>query len=185
MHGSIYDRLCEKLFPLKSGVSNSLRESHIAAMVFEHTGLAPSEFARLSTAERIVWLDKTYQKIRPDDSTVTNSNATPPGDTEKTKTPEVKRPSENAFKAWRLRDLLGINKQTELAKKMTEKGVPANQGQVSRWLKQVEEYMAAGGVLPELPKMDKPTAIDPSKIDMGERQDGRTPHQRKRRDADS
>ena len=114
-----------------------------------------------------------------------NSATTPPGGAEQDKPSEIKRPSENAFKAWRLRDLFGVNKQAELAAKMTEDGVPADQGTVSRWLKDVREYMAAGGVLPELPKMDKPAAIDPSKIDMGERQDGRTPHQRKRWDADS
>ena len=135
---------------------------------------------------------EAWEKLRPDlerfavrqgtPAAAVGGETTPPAGVEQTKTPEVKRPSENAFRAWRLRDLMGISNQTELAEKMTENGVPANQGQVSRWLKQVEEYMAAGGVLPKLSKMDKPAAIDPSKIDLGKRQDGLTPHQRKRRD---
>ncbi len=111
--------------------------------------------------------------------------ATSANDIKQAEKPKIKLPSENAMKAWRLHDLLGISNQTELAKKMTQNGVPTNQGQVSKWLKQVKDYMEAGGVLPELPMMDKPTAIDPSKIDMGKRQDGRTPHQRERWDADS
>ena len=67
-----------------------------------------------------------------------------------TKKTEIKRPPENAFKAWRLRDLLGITNQTKLAEKMTDMGVPTTQGQVSKWLKQVEVYMAAGGSLPNM-----------------------------------
>ena len=115
----------------------------------------------------------------------------PPGesatgaDTKQTPKPEIKRPSENAFKAWRLRDLSGTKTQAELAEKMTENGIPADQGQVSKWLKQVGVYMAAGGVLPELPKIPGVGVVDPHVIDMGERQDGLTPHQRERWDADS
>ncbi len=98
----------------------------------------------------------------------------------------VKRPSDNALKAWRLRDLKGINDQTELAAKLIEQGVSATQGQVSRWLKQVEEYLKAGNVLPTIdPLTSQPDSMDPNTLDMGKRQDGRTPRQRDRRDPDS
>ncbi len=104
-------------------------------------------------------------------------------------TPEAlqgKRPPENALTAWRLRDLQGINDQTNLAKEMIKLGVPATQGQVSRWLKQVEEYLKAGNILPDLkPMRHKPDSVDPAVIEMGQRQDNRTPRQRSRRDPDS
>lgn len=100
--------------------------------------------------------------------------------------PAIKRPAEKAFQAWRLRDLLGISDQTELAKRMIENGVPATQRQVSKWLSQVEQYLAAGNVLPPLPTPDKaPQSIDPDVIVMGARQDGRTPRQRAKRDPDA
>ena len=95
----------------------------------------------------------------------------------------VIRPSDKALQAWRLRDLCGINKQTELANELTKNGSPATQGQVSRWLKEVEAYLKAGNVLPSIePLAAAPRAIDPRIIEMGERQDGRTPRQREHRD---
>lgn len=97
----------------------------------------------------------------------------------------IKRPPERAFKAWRLRDLTGITNQTAIAEKMTELGDPCNQGQVSRWLGEVKAYLKAGGVLPEIPAAKRETAIDPAVIEMGARQDGRSPHQREKKSADS
>jgi hypothetical protein len=98
----------------------------------------------------------------------------------------IKRPPENALKAWRLRELLGITNQTEIAQKLSEEGISATQGQVSRWLKLAEEYLEAGNVLPlNQPMTKKPQSLDPSIIEMGKRRDNRTPRQRGRRDADS
>jgi hypothetical protein len=53
---------------------------------------------------------------------------------------------------------------------------------VSRWLKQVNAYLRAGNVLPELPAplKEKPKALDPKVLDMGKNQDGRTLRQRSR-----
>ena len=104
------------------------------------------------------------------------------------RSPSIIRPPNNAFIAWRLRDLMNITNQTEIAEKMTEQGHPASQGQVSRWLTQVKEYLKAGNVLPDIPAeglKQKPEAIDPSVIEMGARQDGQTPRQRQRRSEDS
>ncbi len=100
--------------------------------------------------------------------------------------PPIKRPSDDAIAAWRLRDLKGGNQQgiaDELAKQLRQ---PVSQGQVSRWLTAVKAYLAAGNVLPELPGLThKPDTVAPRVIDMGERQDGLTKHQRRRRDPDS
>ena len=96
--------------------------------------------------------------------------------------PQIQRPPEKAFKAWRLRDALEINDQTTIAQKLSEKGIPATQGQVSRWLKQVQEYLAAGNILPPLPKMSKSTSMDPAAINMGKRVDRRTPRPSDMRD---
>ncbi len=99
----------------------------------------------------------------------------------------IKRPPEAAFMAWRLRDFSGINKQGEIATKMIELGTLATQGQVSRWLNEVELYLDAGNILPDLPTplTDRPQSIDPTVIDMGKRADGHTPRQRLRRDPNS
>jgi len=107
------------------------------------------------------------------------------GDAAEGQTSEIKRPSEIALKTWRLRDLEGINNQTKLAKRLAELGVPSTQGQVSRRLRKVEDYLEAGNILPEIkPLISKPDSIDPALIDMGKRQDKRTPRQRERRNPD-
>ncbi len=98
----------------------------------------------------------------------------------------IKRPSDRALQAWRLRDLKRIKTQQGLADKMTEFGVLATQGEVSRWLAEVEKYREAGNSPPSIkPLSAEPSSMDPKKIDLGRRQDGRTPRQRERRDADS
>lgn len=85
-------------------------------------------------------------------------------------------PSPNAFAAYRACRILG-QKQTDVAG-----GLGANQGEVSRWVKQVADWITAGNVLPDLPTMSsKPTALDPDVIEMGERQDRHTKRQRQRR----
>lgn len=91
-------------------------------------------------------------------------------------------PPKNAWLAYYTREA-GITKQTEIAATMTKHGVPAGQGQVSKWLKAVDAFLRAGGIAPTLePLHDAPQAIDPSTLDMGERRDARTPRQRERRD---
>jgi hypothetical protein len=58
---------------------------------------------------------------------------------------------------------------------------------VSRWLKQVKEWINSGNVLSELPEQSRrqPVAVDPAVIDMGARVDGHTQRQRCRRSEDS
>ena len=99
----------------------------------------------------------------------------------------IKRPPERALQAWRLRDLQGLKGPTEVAEAMTKHtDKKVHQGTVSRWLGQVEAYLAAGNILPDLPHLEKePPSVDPAVIDMGSRQDRRTPRQRTRRDPDS
>jgi len=97
----------------------------------------------------------------------------------------VAEPPKRAIQAWRIRKLLGIENQAEIAAKMCKMGAHATQGQVSRWLQQAETFLAAGGVFPELkPSAKKLDIVDPNVLDMGARQDGRTPRQRERRDSD-
>jgi hypothetical protein len=98
-----------------------------------------------------------------------------------------KRPSENAFKAWRLRDLTGLRTQQEIADEMSKQlGRTVSQGEVSRWLNDVDAYRKAGGIFPDLPGLrGEPQSIDPNLIEMGERQDHRTARQRQRRDSDT
>lgn len=94
----------------------------------------------------------------------------------------LKRPSKKAFQAWYTRDVLGICTQTEIAEAMTKQGTCASQGEVSKWLRQVEEYRKSGGLMPTLDELSKPhtDTVDPAVIDMGARQDGLTLRQRLR-----
>ena len=95
------------------------------------------------------------------------------------KTPSEKEPPKAAWQAYYVRETLGITNQTEIAEKMTEQGTPATQGQVSKWLKAVDAWLEAGGIKPTLEELhEQPKGIDPAKLDMGARQDGRTPRQR-------
>jgi hypothetical protein len=133
----------------------------------------------LGDAASAVGIDKSKDATKGADKGTSKIDAA-------TQAQSVKRPPENAFKVWRLRDLEGIKTQTELAKMMTQNGIPATQGQVSRWLKDVESYLAAGNILPTLPSLiSQPRSIDPATLDMGKRQDSRTPRQRERRNSDS
>lgn len=95
------------------------------------------------------------------------------------------KPLNKAFQAWSIRAILGITNQKEIAEEMTRRGVPATQGQVSKWLGQVEKYLAAGGILPDYGSGGKPESVDPAVLEMGARQDGLTPRQRQRRDPDA
>lgn len=73
----------------------------------------------------------------------------------------VREPNKKAFQAWFIRATLGISNQTEIAEVMTRQGVPATQGQVSKWLNQVEEYRNAGGILSAPASIAKPQPIAP------------------------
>lgn len=96
-----------------------------------------------------------------------------------------REPSKKALQAWSVRVLLGITDQTEIAEEMTRRGTVATQGQVSKWLGQVERYLAAGGMLPDYGNGKKPESIDPAILEIGARQDHLTPRQRQRRDPDA
>jgi hypothetical protein len=101
----------------------------------------------------------------------------------------LKEPSKDAIAVYRYWFLTGKT-QTELAddpKLMEELGRKVGQGTISRWLKQVKEWNEACNVLPPLPEArdSKPTAMDPERIDLGGRQDGRARRQRGRRNSES
>jgi hypothetical protein len=95
------------------------------------------------------------------------------------KTPKLPEPPKAAWLAYYVRHTVGITKQTEIAETMTEQGTPATQGQVSKWLKAVDAWLEAGGIRQTIEQLhEQPKSIDPAKLDMGARQDGRTPAQR-------
>jgi hypothetical protein len=97
----------------------------------------------------------------------------------------LRRPSKKALQAWHVQTVLSLTNQTDIAAEMTRQGTTANQGQVSKWLSQVEAYRAAGGLMPTPEAMSKPETWDPADLDMGPRQDHLTSRQRSRRSADS
>ena len=62
--------------------------------------------------------------------------------------------------------------QARIVEEMTKRGMPCNQSSVSRWLKKVEAYRDAGGMVPDLgnPK-GKPefVTLDPEQLTRGRR----------------
>lgn len=101
--------------------------------------------------------------------------------------PQIKTPCDRALTTYRLWVAKhGTVSQRELAAELTSHGVLTTQGQVSKDIKAVKKFLHAGNVLPVLePPKRRPITIDPSRIDVGRRADGRTERQRARRDLDS
>jgi hypothetical protein len=130
--------------------------------------------------------------LRPGSSTApppVTPEATPAGDRqEELAAPRsLKEPTAEAFKAYRALVVTGKT-QKQLAQLLTEElKRPIHQGTVSRWVNQVSDWLEAGNVLPDLsePLRKRPTVMDPERIDLGERQDGRSKRQRGRRNSDN
>jgi hypothetical protein len=101
----------------------------------------------------------------------------------------LKEPPKEAIALYRYQVATG-KKQTALAndpKLMEALGRQVSQGTISRWLSWVRKWIEAGNVLPPLPEPlnSQPTPLDPERIDLGKRQDGRTRRQRGRRISDN
>jgi hypothetical protein len=99
----------------------------------------------------------------------------------------MKPPPDIAVKAYRLKWILGVPTQTKIAEILSQQlGKPITQGQVSKWLRQAEEYVSKCGLLPGLPAAStgKPKPIDPERLDLGHRQDRHAERQRERRSED-
>jgi hypothetical protein len=142
------------------------------------------------------WLDqlqllRTAAQAVADSGHARDTERTPTVPAEKVNVPDskpaLKSPPDAAVKAYRLKWILGVPKQSEIAERLSQElGKPVSQGQVSRWLKQTEEFVSESGVLPGLPDVpsEKPMPVDPERLDLGPRQDGRTERQRGRRSDD-
>jgi hypothetical protein len=100
----------------------------------------------------------------------------------------VKEPCKGAMTVYRYWLATG-KKQTELAQDealtaLLERTV--SQGTISRWLRQVETWIKAGNILPDLRQSStsKPKPMDPERIDLGRHGEHRPKHQRNRRSSD-
>jgi len=90
----------------------------------------------------------------------------------------IRQPTPNALAVYRASLIMAWDTQEELARQIREHlGIPATQGQVSRWLRAVTDFLEAGNVLPDLrpPSAGRERAMDPSIIDQGPRLDPRDP----------
>jgi hypothetical protein len=101
---------------------------------------------------------------------------------------QPKAPSEDDLKVYYYKAVTG-KLQVELARDpelMKRLGRPLNQGTISRMLKRVSNWIEAGNPIPGLPEplTSKPSSMDPERIDLGKRLDGRAKHQRPSRDSD-
>lgn len=99
----------------------------------------------------------------------------------------LKRPSDFAIKAYRLKMLGGKRTQKEIAEILTQElGRKVHQGQVSRWLEEAARWIEAGNVFPDMPPVtrSRPMPIDPERLDLGRQQENRTHRQRPKRSDD-
>jgi hypothetical protein len=113
---------------------------------------------------------ESFPSRSSDESTEETTHKTKPAPPSK----KLKRPCQEAFIAYRL-DLLHGKTQTELARDMTkELGYPVEQYQVSRWLKQVQKWVEAGNILPNLYDKSPPKKA-PVDTEVGPRVDKSTP----------
>jgi hypothetical protein len=150
--------------------------------------LRASRFERDNIADALkAWaqwlLELRARQWAPNDAPVPIPSTTPSSGAN-----SPKEPSKDAFAVYRYQIATGKN-QTELAADpmlMAQLGKTVVQGTISRWLKNVRKWLKAGNVLPEMPGRSdaKPVPMDPERIDMGPRQDYRTPRQRQRGDSD-
>lgn len=91
-----------------------------------------------------------------------------------------RRPSDDAFRAWQIKTLVGVGKQVEIARTMSEElRRKVGQATVSRWLKQVEAFLQCGGVMPGFAVRGNAKPVDPAVIDQGVRSDRRSKNLRK------
>jgi HEAT repeat protein len=98
----------------------------------------------------------------------------------------LREPHKQMVIAYRLAIVQG-RPQAEIAAEISKlRKKRTSQGTISRWIARVVEWIKAGNVLPDMPgRSGRPRSIDPKVIDMGARQDSRTPRQRgKRKDED-
>jgi hypothetical protein len=88
---------------------------------------------------------------------------------------EGEQPSQRAFQAYWLT-------QNGLSQERIAEMLHSKQGTVSKWLAKVKRWKDSGNAMPEIPQNEplheKPLAMDPDKIDLGRRPDGRTEGQR-------
>jgi hypothetical protein len=96
----------------------------------------------------------------------------------------LRKPNKDAMTVYRYWFASGL-KQVELAKDSTLMellGRSVSQGTISRWLRQVEDWIKAGNVIPDLSEssISKPLPMDPERIDLGPHGEHRPKHLRKR-----
>jgi hypothetical protein len=102
--------------------------------------------------------------------------------------PTLKPPSQDDWVVYFYQCNSG-KKQTALANDpilMERLGRKVDQGTISRMLKRVNEWLKAGGKLPEQPEplTSKPTPMDPERIELGPNPEHRPKHQRNRQTSD-
>jgi len=96
----------------------------------------------------------------------------------------LKVPGQDAWLAYFLREITGAT-QKQIAKLIAgATGGTTEQGTVSRWLKEVDAWIAQSNrsPAPDLPLIGRALAIDPTVLNLGPRLDGRTPRQREEGD---
>ena len=95
----------------------------------------------------------------------------------KHRTSSLRKPSKKAIACYRVHITLGQPAQGQTAQALAKEWrMPVHQGTVSRWLREVDAWLKAGKVLPEIELADnrgriKSIAVDPSRLELGNRTD--------------
>jgi len=94
----------------------------------------------------------------------------------------IKEPTQRAWKAWQLQNIVGLNGQEAIVKELIKQGINTTQSTVSRDLQSIDDWLKVGGPVPDVPEPAKPEfTMSPEILDMGKRTDAHAPHQRSRR----
>lgn len=119
--------------------------------------------------------------LRPEIAPQADQEITPPGVKNEAPRRVPKEPSPEAFAAYRIQVSIGWTQEQIAEQLKQEFKRPFDQGSVSRMLKQVRQFLKAGGELPPLTSVE---SVDPKVIELGARQDHQTQRQRIHRTTD-
>ncbi len=140
----------------------------------------PVLFARLEAAMMAV---NTVEIVVQRQMGATEPPKAPADDSNSPPESAPKEPSQDDYRAY-WAEQTGLT-QEAIAAQFTQAGNVRVQGQISKMLTRVKAWKKAGNAIPEIttlaPMGEKPTAMDPSELEMGERVDHRAEHQREKR----
>jgi hypothetical protein len=157
-----------------------------ATEIAKHTGRSKSQVWKMTIAEVNSMIDELPPRVTGADHCSESPITSPSASTRRDVDAGRKGPPLDAITCYRVWFTTGKTQKEIAARLSPQLARPVTQGQVSRWLKEVRDWLEAGNVLPDLfTPVSRPHAQDPRVLEMGPRLDRLTSRQRQRRLDDS